>query len=139
MKNLEKAKKLLEEGGYTFVAVSRNETITSTERGVIPLLDVIENRKNLKGFSVADKVTGKAGAFLYTVIRPDELFTDVISKPALEVFEENNINVEYNTLTKAIRNRTDTGFCPMETAVKDTSEPLTAISLIREKVKKLNK
>ena len=139
MNNLEKARNILTVNGYTFVAVSDTGIITSTERGVKPLLELLDNNRNLHDFSVADKVIGKAGALLYVLLQPSEIFTDVISGPALEVLESNNIHIEYNVLTDAIINRTGTGFCPMESAVMDTADPVTALSLIREKLKSLTK
>ncbi|MDE6426595.1 MAG: DUF1893 domain-containing protein [Ruminococcus sp.] len=138
MNNLEKAIELLKDSGYTFVAVGGGEVITSTERGVKPLLEILDRGKNLHKFSVADKVVGKAAAFLYVLLEPSEICTDVISRPALEVLENNGINIKYKTLTEAILNRTHTGFCPMETAVKNTSEAVTALSLIHEKLRQLN-
>ena len=78
MNNLEKATELLKDGGYTFVAVSPDEVITSTERGVKPLLEILDSGKNLYKFSVADKVVGKAAAFLYVLLEPSEICTDVI-------------------------------------------------------------
>ena len=46
----------------TLVAVRGDEIITVTDRGVKPLLRWVLDHKNLKGFSVADKVVGKAPA-----------------------------------------------------------------------------
>ena len=137
MNNLEKAVKLLKTENYTLVAISDNDKITSIQRGVKPLLEILDSGKNLYGFSVADKVVGKAVAFLYILLDVHEIYTDVISKPALDVLENYGIHIEYKTLTEAIKNRTDTGFCPMETAVKNTSDPETALSLIRKKLRLL--
>ncbi|MDE6035579.1 MAG: DUF1893 domain-containing protein [Ruminococcus sp.] len=139
MNNLEKSKEILRDGNYTLVAVSDTETLTSTDRGVKPLLEFIDDNKTLDKFSVADKVIGKAGALLYVLLQPSEIFTNVISRPALELLESNNIHIEYNVLTDAIINRTGTGFCPMESTVRDTADPVTALSLIREKLKSLTK
>ena len=137
MNNLEKAVELLKNENYTLVAVSDNEEITSTQRGVKPLLEILDSKKNLHEFSVADKVIGKAVAFLYVLLDVREIYTDVISKPALDVLKNHEINIEYKTLTEAIKNRSNTGFCPMETAVKNTADPETALFLIREKLKQI--
>ncbi len=137
--DLEKAVKLLKKNQLTFAAVRENESITSTKRGVKPLLELLENNINLCGFSVADKVIGKAAAFLYVLLGPDEISTDVISEPALYVLKNNNINVHYNTLTNAIRNRNNTEFCPMETTVMDTNDAYKALELIKNKLIELSK
>ncbi|MDE6540204.1 MAG: DUF1893 domain-containing protein, partial [Ruminococcus sp.] len=103
MNNLEKAVELLKNGNYTLVAVSDNEEITSIQRGVKPLLEILDSRKNLHEFSVADKVIGKAAAFLYVLLDVREIYTDVISKSALDVLKNNEINIEYKTLAEAIK------------------------------------
>lgn len=139
MNNLEKAVEILKNGNYTFVAVSDGEEITSSQRGVKPLLEILGLRENLSNFSVADKVIGKAAAFLYVLLGVREIHTDVISRPALDVLKKNHVNIEYDTLADAIKNRDNTGFCPMETAVKNTDNAEEALVLIREKFKQLNK
>lgn len=137
--DLEKAVKLLKENHLTFVAVKENKNITSKQRGVKPLLELLENNIDLCGFSIADKVIGKAAAFLYVLLSPNEIKTGVISKPALKVLKTNNINVHYDTLTDAIRNRDNTGFCPMETAVIYTDDAYKALELIKNKLIELSK
>ncbi len=131
---LERAKRLLSEGGYTLAMVRGEETVTSVERGVRPLIDLIDAGESLSGFCAADKVVGKAAAFMYVLLRVERLYANVISIPALEVLEKNGITAEYGILTEAIRNRTNTGFCPMETAVMEISEPHEALKAIREKL-----
>lgn len=130
MTNLEQAKELLEQNNDTCVFFDGTHTYTSKERGVKPLLQMIQSNTEVKGFSVADKVVGKAAAFLYVLLEVKELYAKVISQHALTVLQEHNIDVSYGELVEAIRNRTNTGFCPMETAVlqiKDASEALQAI------------
>lgn len=131
---LEKAKRLLSEGGYTLAMVRGETAVTSVERGVRPLINLIDAGEDMSGFCAADKVVGKAAAFMYVLLGVDCLYANVISRPALEVLKNNGITAEYTTLTGAIRNRTNTGFCPMETAVKEISEPHEALKAIREKL-----
>ena len=69
MKNdLKKAIDILNSGQYTCVLCKDNEIHISTERGVKPLLEWLESGIALKGFSAADKVVGKAAAFLYVLL-----------------------------------------------------------------------
>lgn len=135
--NLKKAAELLRNGNYTFAASDGENVIISSERGVKPLLELLDGRENLHGFSAADKVIGKAAAFLYVLLKPDEIYTGVISKPALEVLKKYGVKIQYDLLTEAIRNRVNTGFCPMETAVKNTEDPGDALVLIRETLFKI--
>ncbi|MCI5750881.1 MAG: DUF1893 domain-containing protein [Oscillospiraceae bacterium] len=135
--DIEKAKSLLKSEGYTCVVCSEDKIYTSTERGVKPLLAWIDGNTDMKGFSAADKVVGKAAAFLYVILGVKAVYADVISEPAKQVLNENGIDVEYVTLTDAIRNRAGTGFCPMETAVKSISEPAAAAEAVRRKIEEL--
>lgn len=132
--DLEKAKQLLSEGGFTLAMVKGEETITSAERGVSPLIALLDSEDDLNGFSAADKVVGKAAAFMYVLLGVKCLYADVISRCALDVLKMHGIIAEYGTLTDAIRNRTNTGICPMETAVINISEPHEALEAVCEKL-----
>lgn len=136
--NLKKCREILKSGNFTLVLSDGKKLLTDTKRGVKPLLDLLDKNTDLSGFSAADKVVGKAAAFLYVLLNIKEVYADVISTHALVVFEQHKIPVEYNTLTDKIKNRAGTGFCPMETAVLDENEPEKALKKIREKAKELS-
>ncbi|MBR5273199.1 MAG: DUF1893 domain-containing protein [Clostridia bacterium] len=138
MSNIIKAKEILNSGKYTCVLVDGDSVYTSTERGVKPLLTWLDDVIYLKGYSAADKVVGKAAAFLYVLLGVEEVYASVISKPSVEVFQTYGIKFSYDTLVDAIKNRTDTGFCPMEQAVKDISSPSNALKAVKETLKNLN-
>ena len=135
--NLKKCCETLKSGEYTLVLFDGKTLLTDTKRGVKPLLDLLDENTGLSGFSAADKVVGKAAAFLYVLLNVREIYADVISKHALSVLEQHNISVEYNTLADKIKNRAGTGFCPMETAGLDEEIPEKALEKIREKAKEL--
>ncbi len=139
MTELERAKVLLRENGYTCVICENERVISSCERGVKPLLGLLDSGTDVKGRSAADKVVGKAAAFLYVLLGVSELYADIISIPALEILNRYNIHTEYGKAVGGIRNRTNTGFCPMETAVMDIDEPYDALKAVKEKLKQLNK
>ena len=132
-----KAKKILEEKGYTCVFINDEKEFFSTERGVKPLLNFLDEGYDLKGFFVADKVIGKAAACLYVLLKVKEIFSLVISKPAIEILEKNNIKVFYETIVERIENRTKDGFCPMEESVLNCNSPKDSYFLIKEKLKTL--
>ena len=136
--NMKKAVSMLNEQALTLAAVKGNETITSRERGVKPLLELIDEGKTLEGYSAADKVVGAAAAYLYVLLGAKELYANVISRKAANIMEKYGIYTEYNTLAEAIKNRAGTGFCPMETAVSIAVSPENALMLIRAKLKELS-
>lgn len=135
--NLEKAAALLRNGNLTFAAVNGEKTLTSVKRGIRPILELLDSGAKLHGFSAADKVIGKAAAFIYILLEPDEIFADVISSQALKELENYNVKISFTTLTEAIRNRDNTGYCPMETAVKNAGSPDEALILIRKKLSEI--
>lgn len=137
--DLKRAVSLLESGGYTCVLCSEDKLFTSYDRGVKPLLEWIDSGTDMKDFSAADKVVGKAAAFLYVILGVKAVYANVMSKPAKSVLIENGISAEYGCLTEAVRNRAGTGYCPMETAVKNISEPKAALAEIRRKLEELKK
>lgn len=137
--DLKRAVSLLESGGYTCVLCSEDKLFTSSDRGVKPLLEWIDSGTDMKGFSAADKVVGKAAAFLYVILGVKAVYANVMSEPAKSVLTENGIAAEYGCLTEAVRNRAGTGFCPMETAVKNISEPKAALAEIKRKLEELKK
>ncbi len=136
MDNLLKAKETLKEG-YTCVFVSDTKTLTSTERGVKPLIDFLNTKTDFSQFCAADKVVGKGAAFLYVILKIKRLHAVVISSPALDILEKNGIEISYDTLCENIKNRRGDGLCPMEEATLNITEPKQALVKILEKLGEL--
>lgn len=136
--DLHSAKKLLEDGGYTCV-LCRGETLyTATERGVKPLVRWLAEGLDAKGFSAADRVVGRATAFLYRKLGVTEVYARVMSRAAAEVLESGGIAHSCSTLVDNIINRQGTGICPFEEAVLQIHEPEEALAAIREKMAQMN-
>lgn len=130
--DLTKACQMLAERDLTCAMVLGELVYISKERGVKPLLECYYEKKMPFGFSAADKVVGKAAAFMYVLLGAKELYADVLSRPALAVLQQYDIIVTYGQLTDAIRNRMNTGFCPMETAVLQIDNPEEALQGIEK-------
>lgn len=138
MKDIEKAKELLHSGDYTCVVCKDEELYTSMLRGVKPLVQWYDANRNFKDFAAADKVVGKATAFLYVLLKVRSVYAKVISKVALEVLKEHNVIVEYDTVVEHIINRQGDGICPFEATVLNTQNPQTAYELILNKMREMN-
>ena len=137
MKPWEKARELLTSGGYTCVLCLGETVLCSRERGVKPLLGWLDSGKVEVGFSAADKVVGRAAAFLYVLLGASEVYADIMSEPAREVLMAHGVLCEAHQTVPAIRNRAGDGFCPMESAVRDISDPVEALDAIRETLRRL--
>lgn len=134
MNELKRLKRSLEEGGYTFTIALNGGDYVSKERGIKPLLTLLDSGADTRGTCAADKVVGKAAAFIYLKLGISGIYALIISKPALDVLRGAGIEVLYDELTDAIKNRRGDGFCPMESAVKEISDIDKAIALLRERV-----
>lgn len=132
--NLDRAICELKKGAYTCVLCKDESIYTSTERGVIPLLDFLESDIDFSGFSAADKTVGNAAAYLYVLLGVKEVYSNVMSKSAEKTLSENGIDNQCEIITTHIINRTGTGFCPMEEAVKNAKTPEDALVLIKARL-----
>lgn len=120
--------------GATCVAVCKDDVLVSFEPGVKPLLKWIAEGKSLAGYSVADKVVGKAAALLYAMLGPAAVFAPVMSEAARAVLVSNAVAVGYDNLVQGILNRAGDGPCPMETAVTNIFDPYEAEAAICERL-----
>lgn len=139
MNNLDKARTLLADGEYTCVLCKENTIHTSTLRGIAPMIEFLEKGIDLKGFSVADKIVGKAAAMLFSLADVKEVYAEVLSVTAAEYLSSCNIDFTYGTLTDKIINRKGDGICPMEQTVADITNEQEAFKAIKNKLNKLRK
>ncbi len=139
MTNLERAKKLLKEENHTIVLCNGEQLYTSTKRGVVPMLDYIESGVDLKGFSAADKVIGKAAAMLFYHAGVAEVYGDVMSRAAADFLSTKGISFTYGLLADSITNRNGDGTCPMEQVTANISDTKEAIWAIKKRLEELRK
>ena len=120
MNNLDKAKEMLKDNSLALV---KNEKVYLSDlKGVKPLLDFLKNNVDLEGFSLADKVIGKGVAFLILKAKIKNVYTKIISKPALDLLIKNGIEVYYDLLVENIINRTKTDLCPIEKVILEVND-----------------
>ncbi|MCD8382949.1 MAG: DUF1893 domain-containing protein [Clostridiales bacterium] len=128
--DLDNARLTLERGGYTCALCRGEETFTGTGHGVRPLMDWIRQGADLRGCSAADRVVGRAAAFLYARMKVKAVHGVLMSEGGRQVLEAYDIQASWDTLVPEIRNRTDTGPCPMEQAVQTARTPEEAYQFI---------
>lgn len=137
--DLNRAKNSLLSGDYTCVMCKEGKLYTNTERGIGPLIEFIDSGTDFNGFSAADLIVGRAAAFLYILLGAVSVYADVISEGAALLLRENGISLQYRVKTKEIRNRSNTGLCPMEEAVENINEPQEALAAIRKRLAEIRK
>lgn len=133
------AKEQFKNSDCTLVLWKEGKTFSFNERGVKPLLDLIDKKADVQGFSVMDKIVGKAAAFLDTILKVKEVYAFVATKDAEKVLKDAGIAIQYETLISAIQNRGKTGLCPMETAVQNAKNANEAVKAIRKKLSEIQK
>jgi hypothetical protein len=95
----------------------KNEKIIyqSKSQGLKPLIFCLKKyKRRMRGGRVFDKVIGRAAALLLAHGKAKEVWTPVVSVPALAVLRKNKIKTVYQKKVKNIMNRDGSDFCPME-------------------------
>lgn len=141
MKDLEMAKKILEEKELTLAIVKEGKVLfTSTDKGIKPMYTaVLEHREELKGASIADRVIGRAAAILCKYADINELYTKLISNEAVKVFANSSIKFFYDESSPYIKNRDKTDMCPVEKLSQNIQSPeelIEKISRFLDSIKK---
>ena len=106
--------------------------------GIADLYDLLNQHPVfLHGAQVADKVVGKAAAALMVLGGVREVYTDIISEPALAVLHKANIRVECVQIVSRIWNRNRTGWCPLETLCYELESPEAMYPVIQNFVERM--
>lgn len=136
MKDIEKAISELKDD-LTCVLVKGDLIYTSNKKGIAPILDFINEGIDLNGFSVADRIVGRAISFLYIYSGIKEAYGEVMSYGAMDLLKKHHINYSYQNATDKIINRKGDDICPMEKTVIDVDDEKIAYKLLDEKLKSL--
>jgi len=136
MYSIDELKRLLKD--FSLIILKNKKIIYKSEKqGIIPLIEALEipNKLALENSIIADRITGKAAALLFALIKPQFLFTIVISRQAKTFLENIGLSFRYERLVEKIMNRDKTDVCPFEKITEGVEDPYLALELIRKKVK----
>ena len=134
--DLSKAHEILQQSNFTCILCRRDSVRTDNRRGVSPLLAFLQEGK-WTGYSAADKVVGKATAFLYVLMDIRAVYSPVMSEAAIRILKTHHIECTFQTRVEAILNRTHSGFCPMEIAVQNIEDPQQALDAVLKTLESL--
>ena len=113
----------LHAGSYSCVIRKGGEERVFFRKGVAVLYELLHTEPDfLNGARVADKVIGKGAAALMALGKVQEVYADVISRSARDLLERESIPVAYISEVLYIRNRTQTGQCPVEALCSETDD-----------------
>lgn len=105
---LKKLKDLLDTGCTVAVCGKDGRIVTDTDKGIRPLIKLIDGGEDLRGCSAADRIVGKAAALMYVLLGAREVYADVLAEKALEILRRNGIDAYYGELAPVIINRRGT-------------------------------
>ena len=134
---LNTAKQKMLDGKYTFVVLIDNDEYTSYERGVKPLLSLLQTERSFVGAVAADKCIGAGAAHLYVLLGISEVWANIISMSAIRILQNKGINVFFEQSVPNIINRRGDGICPIEEAVCAVEDSQEAYGLILDTLKNL--
>ena len=125
---------------YTLIIRKDGAERTFSRRGVIDLFELLTNEPEaLHGASITDKVIGKAAAALMVLGEVKEAATPRISTPALKLFREAGLKVDYDEEVPLIFNRDKSDFCPMEKRCMASDNPKELFPIITEFINEIKK
>lgn len=137
---LQAAIDLLQAEHRTCVIVGKEETLRFTLRGIRPLTDTLKDKPQvMQGAYIADRIIGKAAAMLAVAGGAAAVYGEVMSKAGLQMLKAHGIEAQYATLTDNIRNRDNTGLCPMEQTVAALDDPQQALPALLQTIARLAK
>ena len=124
MTKLEEIKEILHRKNASLVVCYKNGEIKEYYQDRITDIKNIlkEDANALQEAYIADKVIGKVAGSILAVAGVKEIYADVISEFAIPVLEENHIKYEYLKKVEYIKNKDNTGMCPMENKYKDEKD-----------------
>ena len=103
------AKQKMLDGKYTCVVLIDNDEYTSYERGVKPLLSLLQMRRSFVGAVAADKCVGAGAAHLYVLLGVRAVWANFISISAIQILQNNGIDVFFDQSVPNIINRKGNG------------------------------
>lgn len=136
--DLERAKATLKSDRCTCVLTLGSVMFKSKEKGVQPLLDWMNSGNNYMGYMIADKVVGRAAAFIDIAMGIREVYAEVISESAKELLEKNHVDVTADTIVPEILNSDKSDTCPLEKAVEGVENAADALMPIEIALIRMN-
>ena len=118
---------LLHTGGYSCTIANGGKIRTFTQRGVADLYDLLTQEPEF--------LKGAAALMILGGIK--ELYTDIISTKALELFRKSDVKVDFAQEVDFIWNRDRTGGCPVETMCSEVESAEEILPLIRDFLEKI--
>lgn len=137
MTDLETAKAHL--SGHSLCLCKDGAWFTDDGRGISPMLRLLGENRDLRGYAAADSIVGKAAAMLFVKAGIAAVYGEVMSGAGRAYLEAHGIPCAYGVLTEKIINRKGDGICPMEQAVAELDDADEGYRALCDKLNSLRK
>lgn len=135
MTDLETAKAHL--SGHSLCLCKDGAWFTDDGRGISPMLRLLGENRDLRGYAAADSIVGKAAAMLFVKAGIAAVYSEVMSEAGRAYLEAHGIPCAFGTQTKSVINRKGDGICPMEQAVAELDDAEAGYAALRDKLNSL--
>ena len=133
----ESLKEIVLSGSHLLAIENSGNIRTFDRRGITSLYELLSQEPSLlNGATVVDKVVGKGAAALMIRGGIKELYANVISEAALDLFRDSDVEVTYGEAVPCIMNRARTGLCPVETLCAECKSAEECLPRIKEFITK---
>lgn len=137
MTDLETAKAHL--SGHSLCLCKDGAWFTDDGRGISPMLRLLGETRDLRGYAAADSIVGKAAAMLFVKAGIAAVYGEVMSEAGRAYLEAHGIPCAFGVLTEKIINRKGDGICPMEQAVAELDDADEGYRALCDKLNSLRK
>jgi hypothetical protein len=125
--------------GHSVCFCKDGKSFTLDGMGLSPLMRMINEGKDLHGYSAADVVVGKAAAMLFKKLGVVSVHGKLMSETGADFLEKSGITFTYDTLTDYIKNRKGTDMCPMEKTVLQISDAEEGFATLKRSIDEMMK
>ena len=137
MTDLETAKAHL--SGHSLCLCKDGAWFTDDDRGIAPMLRLLGENRDLRGYAAADSIVGKAAAMLFVKAGIAAVYGKVMSEAGRAYLEAHGVPCAFGVLTEKIINRKGDGICPMEQAVAELDDADEGYRALCDKLNSLRK
>ena len=135
MTDIEIAKANLD--GHSICLCRDGRFFTDDGRGISPMIRLMEEGRDLRGYAVADIIVGKAAALLFIKAGIREVYGEIMSRAGFDILQQYTIHCAFGTLTEKIINRKGDGVCPMEQTVIRIDNPEEGYIALKKRLSEL--
>ncbi len=136
MTDLEKAKEIFYSEDYSFVLVKNEDIISSSQKGIRQIVELIESKKDFTDYSMCDRITGRAAAFLYVIMGVKAVHSVKMTKLATNILDRAEIKFSADEYIEKVLDSELKNTDRFENAVIHSGSAITALEDIKKELAK---